>query len=284
MWGAVNSGFRAPTLTELYRQFSVGAVTTRPNDQLGPERLVGGEAGVNVAPARNVTAALTWFDNRDQESGVERHADRRRSAQKQNLGETRVWGVQTDVEYRLGTSLAVLGGGYLYDQAKVTDGGVANAGAGRQVPAAGAASTAGRCRSRTRIRSIANVALGVQFVGPAVQRRPEREFHPGRDADRRRATTRRYAGRAAGLHGRRSDRVARHRSQSAGVFRRAEPVRPGVFRPDQPVDDRHAAPGQRRARVGSLAARVDGRAVTGELPRAGWPSKIAAARTCGLSV
>ena len=35
VWGAVNSGFRAPTLTELYRQFSVGAVTTRPNDQLG---------------------------------------------------------------------------------------------------------------------------------------------------------------------------------------------------------------------------------------------------------
>ena len=33
-WGAVNSGFRAPTLTELYRQFSVGAITTRPNDQL----------------------------------------------------------------------------------------------------------------------------------------------------------------------------------------------------------------------------------------------------------
>ena len=64
VWGAANSGFRAPTLTELYRQFSVGAVTTRPNDQLGPERLVGGEAGVNVAPARNVSVRLTWFDNR----------------------------------------------------------------------------------------------------------------------------------------------------------------------------------------------------------------------------
>jgi len=64
VWGAANSGFRAPTLTELYRQFSVGAVTTRPNDQLGPERLVGGEAGLNVAPARNVSARVTWFDNR----------------------------------------------------------------------------------------------------------------------------------------------------------------------------------------------------------------------------
>src|SRR5207244_7482472 len=63
-WGAVNSGFRAPTLTELYRQFSVGALVTRPNDQLNPERLIGGELGVSVAPAQNLTARLTWFDNR----------------------------------------------------------------------------------------------------------------------------------------------------------------------------------------------------------------------------
>src|SRR5205085_8967704 len=86
-WGAVNSGFRAPTLTELYRQFSVGAVTTRPNDQLAPERLLGGEAGINVAPARNVTARLTWFDNRvtDPVSNVTLNAT---TAQKQNTGKT----------------------------------------------------------------------------------------------------------------------------------------------------------------------------------------------------
>ncbi len=52
IWGAANSGFRAPTLTELYRQFSVGAVTTRPNDQLGPERLKGGELRVKVLGER----------------------------------------------------------------------------------------------------------------------------------------------------------------------------------------------------------------------------------------
>ena len=94
VWGAANSGFRAPTLTELYRQFSVGAVTTRPNDQLGPERLVGGEAGVNVAPARNVTARVTWFDNRisNPVSNVTLNAT---TAQKQNLGATRIWGIQT---------------------------------------------------------------------------------------------------------------------------------------------------------------------------------------------
>ena len=132
IWGAANSGFRAPTLTELYRQFSVGAVTTRPNDQLGPERLVGGEAGINVAPASNVTARLTWFDNRvsDPVSNVTLNAT---TAQKQNLGETRIRGVQTDVEYRIGSWWRVAGA-YVYDQAKVTDGGVNTALVGKWVP------------------------------------------------------------------------------------------------------------------------------------------------------
>src|SRR4029079_4719657 len=44
LWGDVSSGFRAPTLNELYRQFRVGTVLTLANDQLGPERLVGAEA------------------------------------------------------------------------------------------------------------------------------------------------------------------------------------------------------------------------------------------------
>jgi outer membrane receptor protein involved in Fe transport len=133
LWGAANSGFRAPTLTELYRQFSVGAVTTRPNDQLGPERLVGGEAGINVAPAHNLTTRLTWFDNRvnDPVLNVTLNAT---TAQKQNLGQTRIRGVQTDVEYQAGQFWRV-SGAYVYDQAKVTDGGVANAAlVGKYVP------------------------------------------------------------------------------------------------------------------------------------------------------
>ena len=48
VWGDVGSGFRAPTLNELYRQFSVGAVLTLANEHLGPERLFGGEAGVRI--------------------------------------------------------------------------------------------------------------------------------------------------------------------------------------------------------------------------------------------
>src|SRR5204862_4446933 len=105
-----------------------------PNSDLGPERLVGGEAGVNLAPLRNLTFRATWFDNRvtDPVANVTQAAAFCSSravpagcAQKQNLGKTRVRGVQTDVEYRLGTWWR-LSGGYLYDTAKVTDGGVAN--------------------------------------------------------------------------------------------------------------------------------------------------------------
>ena len=73
VWGDFGLGFRAPTLNELYRQFAVGAVVTRANDQLGPERLVGGELGVNIAPAPNVTVRSTWFDNRVTQPGIQRH-------------------------------------------------------------------------------------------------------------------------------------------------------------------------------------------------------------------
>ena len=162
LWGAINSGFRAPTLTELYRQFSVGAVTTRPNDQLAPERLVGGEAGINVAPAKNVSVRVTWFANRIK-NPVANITLSATLAQKQNLPETRVNGVQTGIDYRLGTSWR-LSGGYVYDTATVSDGGVANAvlvgKVLQQVPKHRGSFQVAYTNSR-----IATVALSVQSVG-----------------------------------------------------------------------------------------------------------------------
>jgi len=69
-----------------------------------------------------VTWRATWFDNRitnpvsnvtilTQGANV--------TQQRQNLGSTRVWGVQTDVEYRLATWWR-LAAAYLYDSATVT--------------------------------------------------------------------------------------------------------------------------------------------------------------------
>jgi len=171
VWGAANSGFRAPTLTELYRQFAVGAVTTFPNSDLGPERLVGGEAGLNLAPMRNLTVRTTWFHNRvsDPVANVTQIATfcSARSvpagcAQKQNLGKTRVRGIQADAEYRLGTSWR-LSGAYMRDDAKVTDGGIMPALVGKFLPQV--PKHRGSVQVAYTNPKIATVALGIQAAG-----------------------------------------------------------------------------------------------------------------------
>ena len=123
IWGDIGSGFRAPTLNELYRQFRVGTVLTLANNQLAPERLVGGEAGVNIEAAKDLTLRLTWYDNRmtnpvasitilTQGANV--------TQQRQNVGKTQIQGFQTDAEYRIGRVWRV-SGGYLYNHATVEE-------------------------------------------------------------------------------------------------------------------------------------------------------------------
>jgi len=60
--GAAYHGFRAPTLNELYRNFSAGNTQTRPNEALEPERLTGGDVGVMMTHGR-LSARLTGFWN-----------------------------------------------------------------------------------------------------------------------------------------------------------------------------------------------------------------------------
>ena len=123
VWSSIGWGFRAPTLNELYRQFRVGQTLTLANAELGPERLVGGEVGVNVEPVPNLTVRGTWFDNRIENPVSNVTISVAGAAivqQRQNLGRTRVRGVQTDVEYRLGSDWR-LGAGYLYNDARVTE-------------------------------------------------------------------------------------------------------------------------------------------------------------------
>jgi outer membrane receptor protein involved in Fe transport len=123
VWGDVSTGFRAPTLNELYRQFRVGTVLTLANPLLGPERLHGGELGINVMPVRNLTWRTTWFDNRvkDPVSNVTQTVvGPNVTQQRQNLGRTRIWGIQTDLAYRIG-AMWRLTGGYLYNQATVEE-------------------------------------------------------------------------------------------------------------------------------------------------------------------
>lgn len=123
VWANVGAGFRAPTLNELYRQFRVGTVLTLANNQLGPERLKGGEVGIQIAPFRQLAWRTTWFDNRitDPVSNVTLSTSGANvTQQRQNLGATRVSGVQTSAEYRAGASWRV-SSAYIYQHARVTE-------------------------------------------------------------------------------------------------------------------------------------------------------------------
>jgi outer membrane receptor protein involved in Fe transport len=137
VWGDVGGGFRAPTLNELYRQFRVGTTLTTANAQLGPETMKNGDVGVTIAAARNVTIRATWFDNQitDPVANVTLTVvGANITQQRQNLGATQIYGLQTDVEYRAGPYVR-FNGAYLYDHGTVTDGGVANAGlVGKYIP------------------------------------------------------------------------------------------------------------------------------------------------------
>jgi len=165
VWGDLGWGFRAPTLNELYRQFRVGTVLTLANNQLGPERLVGGEAGLSLQPVRNLTWRTTWFDNRvkDPVSNVTlTTVGANVTQQRQNLGRTKITGIQTDVEYRIGTSWS-LGGGYLFNRARVTEF-ASNPGlVGKSLPQV--PTHRGSVQVEYANPRIVNVAFGLQALG-----------------------------------------------------------------------------------------------------------------------
>jgi outer membrane receptor protein involved in Fe transport len=164
-WGSISSGFRAPTLNELYRQFRVGTVLTLANSDLGPERLVGGELGVNLAVSRDLTVRSVWFDNRIKNpvsNVTQTITPTQTTQQRQNLGRTRVWGVQSDAEYRLG-ELWRISGGYLYNQGKVREFDVNPALVGKFLPQVPV--HRGSFRVIYSDPRIATLGLGAQFFG-----------------------------------------------------------------------------------------------------------------------
>jgi outer membrane receptor protein involved in Fe transport len=123
LWSSVSWGYRAPTLNELYRQFRVGTVLTLPNEKLGAERLVAGEGGVNFRPLRNVTWKSTFFWNKftNPVSNVTIASTPTQITRKrQNLSKTRIWGIQSDVDYRVNSNWK-FGASYVYDIAKVRE-------------------------------------------------------------------------------------------------------------------------------------------------------------------
>lgn len=58
------TGFRLPTLNELYRSFLVFPITTSANADLTPEQLKGIEGGIDLTPAKGISFSATAFFNR----------------------------------------------------------------------------------------------------------------------------------------------------------------------------------------------------------------------------
>lgn len=113
---AAYTGFRLPTLNELYRGFTVFPVITNANPDLKPERLRGVEAGVDLTPTKGVTFSITAFDNRldDAIANVTTGVNARK---RENVDAIKAQGVELTVSGRAGA--LSLSGAYTYSFARV---------------------------------------------------------------------------------------------------------------------------------------------------------------------
>ncbi len=195
---------------------------------------MGGEVGVNVEPVPNLTVRGTWFDNRI-ENPVSNVTIAVSGAtitqQRQNLGRTRVRGVQTDVEYRLGADWR-LGAGYLYNDAKVTeDTRAALVGKSlAQVPQHRGSARVAYTNPRIAVLALGVQAIGRQFDDDLNVRTIGGSTEPGLPPY---AVVDFTASRAMTAQFRRILRCAEHPGR-------------GVLRRHEPDDDRFAAAGSRR--------------------------------------
>lgn len=138
---AAYTGFRLPSLNELYRPFRVGNDITEANAGLEPERMRGAEAGLRLTPGGGVTANATLFHVRltnavdnvviqttsgtNAELGVFVPAGGS-LAQRRGLDRVTVKGAELAVAWQAAATLR-LSAAYLYSDSKITDPGSATA-------------------------------------------------------------------------------------------------------------------------------------------------------------
>lgn len=111
--------FRAPTLNELYRNFTQGSIVTFGNPALRAERLTGVEAGVRqslLSDRLNLRATFFWNDITDAILNITQTATTR---QKENVARTLSTGVNLDGEFRIGNAFQ-FAGGYQFAHAVVS--------------------------------------------------------------------------------------------------------------------------------------------------------------------
>lgn len=120
-------GFRVPTINELYRVFRVRNDVTAANARLKPERLTGGEVGVEQRwRAVDVRVTGFWNDVKDLVANVTLPTPLpdcpagTTCRQRQNLDLGRIRGIETEIEVRPAPGWRLLAS-HLYTDARVVD-------------------------------------------------------------------------------------------------------------------------------------------------------------------
>ncbi len=138
--GAAYSGFRLPTLNELYRPFVVFPITTQANAALKPEKLKGVEGGIDLTPAPGVQLSATLFYNRLDDAIANVTIDSV-TRQRQNVNAIVAKGVELTASAQLPADFSLLAS-YAYSRSKVDAPGMAFDGfAPAQVPRHSASAT-----------------------------------------------------------------------------------------------------------------------------------------------
>jgi iron complex outermembrane receptor protein len=110
------TGFRLPTLNELYRPFVVFPVTTKANENLGLEKLKGIEGGIDLTPVRGVSIAVTGFYN-ELDGAIANVTIDATTRQRQNVDAIIAKGVEVTVDARHGA--VSLNGSYAFSDSHV---------------------------------------------------------------------------------------------------------------------------------------------------------------------
>ncbi|WNO52709.1 TonB-dependent receptor plug domain-containing protein [Stakelama saccharophila] len=126
---AAYTGFRLPTLNELYRPYVVYPVVTEANAALDPERMKGAEAGFDLTPAEGVSLGVTAFYNRldGAIANVTIGPDLR---QRRNVDAIEAKGVEVNARAERGAF--ALSASYAYNDSKVVGSGASAALDGRE--------------------------------------------------------------------------------------------------------------------------------------------------------
>ncbi|MEO9132800.1 MAG: TonB-dependent receptor [Sphingomonas sp.] len=113
---AAYTGFRLPTLNELYRPFVVFPITTQANEKLGLEKLKGVEGGIDLKPLPGVSIGVTGFYNQ-LDGAIANVTIATNTRQRQNVDAIVAKGIEVTAELRQGAVL--LDGSYAFSDSHV---------------------------------------------------------------------------------------------------------------------------------------------------------------------